>query len=105
MAERYGIIATIKAKEGKIDELIEICKDHFVRQLDGREPNATLASIVMPLPDDPNTVRLFEQWVTKEDYELHSKPNENLQVFLDMVGPILAEAPVIIKAPMMHYAR
>jgi quinol monooxygenase YgiN len=105
MAERYGIIATFKAKEGKIDELIEICKDHFVRQLDGREPNAALATIIMPLPDDSNTVRLFEQWLTKDDYELHSKPNENLQVCLDKVEPIVAEAPVIIEAPMMHYAR
>jgi len=61
MAERYGIIVTLKAKEGKIDELLEVSKGHFVRQLDGREPNATCASIIAPLPDDPNTVRFFEQ--------------------------------------------
>ena len=61
MADRYGIIVTLKAKEGKIGELLEIAKGHFVRQLDGREPNATCASIITPLPDDPNTVRFFEQ--------------------------------------------
>ena len=61
MTERYGIIVTLKAKEGKMEELLEISKGHFVRQHDGREPNATCASIVMPLPDEPNTVRFFEQ--------------------------------------------
>ena len=61
MTERYGIVATLKAKEGKIDELLEIAKGHFTRQHDGQEPNATCASIIMPLPDEPNTVRFFEQ--------------------------------------------
>ena len=61
MADRYGIVVTLKAKEGKIDELIAIAKGHFVRQHDGREPNATCASIVLPLPGEPNTLRFFEQ--------------------------------------------
>ena len=61
MADRYGIVVVLKAKEGKIDELIELGKGHFVRQHDGREPGATCASIIMPLPDEPNTVRFFEQ--------------------------------------------
>ena len=61
MADRYGLVVTLKAKEGKTDELLEIAKGHFMRQHDGREPGATCASIIMPLPDDPNTVRFFEQ--------------------------------------------
>mmetsp|Transcript_19927 Transcript_19927/g.28902 ORF Transcript_19927/g.28902 Transcript_19927/m.28902 type:complete len:158 (-) Transcript_19927:173-646(-) len=103
--ERYGIIVTLKSKEGKMEELLELSKGHFLRQHDGREPNATLASIVMPLPDDPNTVRFFEQWVSKEDYELHSKPNENLQFFFDNAGPLLDDAPVIVEAPMIHFTK
>uniref|UniRef100_A0A7S4V5A3 ABM domain-containing protein n=1 Tax=Ditylum brightwellii TaxID=49249 RepID=A0A7S4V5A3_9STRA len=104
MAERYGIIVTLKVKEGKMEELLELSKGHFLRQHDGREPNATLASIVMPLPDDPNTIRYFEQWVSKEDYELHSN-HENLQFFFGKAGPLLDGAPVIVEAPMIHYAK
>ncbi len=105
MADRYGIFVTLKAKEGKIDELIAIAKGHFVRQHDGREPKATCASIVMPLPGEPNTVRFFEQWQDQDSYKLHSAPNENLQVFLDQAGPILDGAPTLIAAPMIHYEK
>mmetsp|Transcript_6632 Transcript_6632/g.14124 ORF Transcript_6632/g.14124 Transcript_6632/m.14124 type:complete len:106 (-) Transcript_6632:1470-1787(-) len=105
MADRYGLVVTLKAKEGKINELLEIAKGHFMRQHDGREPGATCASIVMPLPDEPNTVRFFEQWTDKESYDLHSAPNENLQVFLEAAGSILDGAPVIVHSPMLHYEK
>ena len=61
MADRHGILVTIKVKEGMMTEFLEVSKAHFVRQHDGREANATCASIIMPLPDDPNTIRYFEQ--------------------------------------------
>ena len=61
MSDAYGIVVTLKIKEGKMPDLLDIAKGHFTRQLDGREPNATLATIVMPLPDEPNTIRFFEQ--------------------------------------------
>merc|ERR1740124_438907 len=103
MTDRYGIVVTLKIKEGKMDELLEIAKGHFVRQHDGREPNATCASIIMPSPDDPNTVRFYEQWTNKESYDLHSKPNENLKVFFDAAGALLDGDPVIVEAPMIHF--
>ena len=86
-------------------EFIEISKGHFVRQHDGREPNATLASILLPTADDPNTIRFFEQWVAKEDYDLHAKPNENLQVFFESTGPFFEGAPKLIEVPMVHFSK
>mmetsp|Transcript_4254 Transcript_4254/g.11025 ORF Transcript_4254/g.11025 Transcript_4254/m.11025 type:complete len:106 (+) Transcript_4254:94-411(+) len=105
MADRYGIIVTLKVKEGKMEEFLELSKGHFLRQHDGREPNATCASIVMPLPDEPNTVRFFEQWVDEESYNLHSAPNENLQTFFEKASPLFDGAPVLIKSPMIHYSK
>ncbi len=88
-----------------MDEFIELSKGHFERQHDGREPNATLASILMPTTDDPNTIRFFEQWVAKEDYDQHAKPNDNLQVFFDSAGPFFDGAPKIIEVPMLHFSK
>ena len=61
MADRHGILVTIKVKEGMMTEFLEVSKAHFVRQHDGREANATCASIILPLPGEPNTIRFFEQ--------------------------------------------
>mmetsp|Transcript_83855 Transcript_83855/g.237839 ORF Transcript_83855/g.237839 Transcript_83855/m.237839 type:complete len:112 (+) Transcript_83855:78-413(+) len=101
---RYGIFVTLTAKEGKMEELIEIAEGHFVRQHDGREPNATCASILRPTPSEPNTLRFFEQWLAKGDYEAH-KQCENLQVFLGAAGPLLDGEPQIIETGMQHYSR
>ena len=88
-----------------MDEFVEVSKGHFVRQHDGREPNATLASILLPTTDEPNTIRFFEQWMTKVDYDQHAKPNENLQVFLESAGPFLDGAPKLIEMPMIHFSK
>jgi len=89
-----------------MDEFIELSKGHFERQLDGREPNATNASILLPTTgNDPNTIHFFEQWVAKEDYELHAKPNDNLQAFFDSAGPFFDGAPKIIEMPMVHFSK
>ncbi len=96
-----------------MDEFIKLSKEHFVRQHDGREPNATLASILLPNEDnddedenhDPNTVHLFEQWVSKEDYELHAAPNDNLRVMLEKSAPLLDGDAEIMRAPMIHFSK
>mmetsp|Transcript_18127 Transcript_18127/g.17503 ORF Transcript_18127/g.17503 Transcript_18127/m.17503 type:complete len:113 (-) Transcript_18127:482-820(-) len=100
---KYGIFVTLKVKEGKMDEFLELSKSHFVRQLDGREPNATCASILIPTPGEPNIVRFFEQWETKEDYELH-KSHENLNFFFAKAALVLDGDPEIVETAMLHYS-
>mmetsp|Transcript_27864 Transcript_27864/g.75810 ORF Transcript_27864/g.75810 Transcript_27864/m.75810 type:complete len:109 (+) Transcript_27864:241-567(+) len=105
MSSAYGIIVTMKAKEGKVDDLIEYCKHHFVRQFDGREPKATHASLIMPTPDAPNTVRLFEQWADTDGLENHRSPdNVNTQLFIKNVPPMLDGEMEVSEAPMVHYS-
>lgn len=101
---RYGIFVTLKAKDGKMGELLELSKGHFARQLDGREPNATCASILVPTPEEPNTIRYFEQWKAKGDYDSH-KLHENLKVFFDSAIPLLDGDPELIETPMLHYSK
>lgn len=84
-------------------DLIDISKGHFIRQLDGREPNAAGAAILEPLAEEPNTLRFWEQWQTKEDCDLHSAPNENLQAFIDLAGPLFAAPLGVIETPMEHF--
>jgi len=101
--DRYGIIATLKIVDGKMEEALGLAEGHFTRQLDGREPNATGAAILKPLEDEPNTLRFWEQWKTKEDYDIHAVPNENLKDFFDNVGPHLDGAPDVVATTMEHF--
>jgi len=102
---RYGIIAELKIQDGKMEEVIGLAQGHFKRQLDGREPNATGAAILKPLADEPNMLRFWEQWKTKEDYDVHAAPNDNLKVFFDSAGPHLDGAPNLIVTPMEHFEK
>jgi len=102
---RYGIIAELKIQDGKMEEVIKLAQGHFERQLDGREPNATGAAILKPLADEPNMLRFWEQWKTKEDYDAHAAPNDNLKVFFESVGPHLDGAPNLIVTPMEHFEK
>lgn len=101
---RYGILLELKSKDGKMDELLEMSKEHFNRQLDGREPNATCASILLPTTENPNTVSFWEQWTSKEDYDLHANPpNENLLHFFGIATPLLDGPPSLVECPMEHF--
>ena len=71
MSGAHGIVVTLTIKEGKMPDLLDLAKGHFVRQLDGREPNATCATIIMPSPDAPNVIRFFEQ-VRRYIYCIHT---------------------------------
>eukprot|EP00656_Telonema_subtile_P052783 TRINITY_DN7441_c0_g1_i1.p2 TRINITY_DN7441_c0_g1~~TRINITY_DN7441_c0_g1_i1.p2 ORF type:complete len:107 (+),score=36.50 TRINITY_DN7441_c0_g1_i1:122-442(+) len=105
MSSRYGILVTMQAKPGKISELLEVLNGHFVRQHDGREPGALRATIMEPTEAAPDTLKLFEQWDTKEAYEQHAAPNENLQVLFDAAGPLFASPPVAEPFSMQHFER
>lgn len=101
---KYGILVEAKVKEGKMDEFMKAVDAHFLRQLDGREPNATCATIIEAAADEPDKIRLFEQWDSKRDYAAHSKPNDNLKDFLEAAGS-LWEDVILKEFPMQHYER
>lgn len=101
----YGILVQGKVKAEKWLELKAILNGHFTRQLDGREPGATCATIIEPDKENPDTFRLFEQWKSKADYDLHSAPNENLKLFLELAGPLLDGPPDIKQLPMQHFEK
>mmetsp|Transcript_36977 Transcript_36977/g.73189 ORF Transcript_36977/g.73189 Transcript_36977/m.73189 type:complete len:231 (-) Transcript_36977:132-824(-) len=103
--DKYGIVADFKVSSGQIDEFIGGARGHFVRQHDGREPGAQFAAILMPSEAEPDVCSFFEQWGTKEDYDAHSAPNENLKFFLDNFGGLLAEPPSIRQGTMQHWFR
>ena len=46
MAAMYGILVEGKVKPGKWPEMKAALTGHFLRQLDGREPGATCATIM-----------------------------------------------------------
>jgi quinol monooxygenase YgiN len=101
---KYGILVEGKVKGGKMDEFKHAADAHFTRQLDGREPNATCATIIEAAADEPDKIRFFEQWDSKRDYAAHSKPNDNLKVFMEAAGS-LWEDVIVKEFPMHHYAR
>eukprot|EP00586_Coscinodiscus_wailesii_P023052 CAMPEP_0172504652 /NCGR_PEP_ID=MMETSP1066-20121228/180446_1 /TAXON_ID=671091 /ORGANISM="Coscinodiscus wailesii, Strain CCMP2513" /LENGTH=221 /DNA_ID=CAMNT_0013280927 /DNA_START=48 /DNA_END=713 /DNA_ORIENTATION=+ len=103
ISDRHGILCTIKVKDGKMNEFLELAKGHFQRQHDGREPNATAASILLPITETSNSVTFWEQWKTKAGYDLHSAPNENLQFFMDHAGTLFDGPPSLIETPMIHF--
>ena len=58
---QFGFVAEIVVQAGKMEAILELASGHFQRQHDGREPNATCASILTPEADRPNILRFFEQ--------------------------------------------
>lgn len=99
-------MCTLRAKEGKIDELIAFSKQHFVHQLDGREPKAYCATLVMPTPEEPNTIRLVEQWDDAEGLDYH-RSTSLMETWKATVLPLLVE-PIdfeLVTAPMIFYAK
>eukprot|EP00536_Pseudo-nitzschia_multiseries_P015591 jgi/Psemu1/312306/fgenesh1_kg.917_\ len=106
MSSKHGIVVTMVAKEGKVEELIKFCQEHLVRQHDGREELANCASIFLPNPSEPNTVRLFEQWDSLAGIQHHrSAGNANTQLFMETVPPLLACDMAVIEASTLHYRK
>mmetsp|Transcript_9164 Transcript_9164/g.15166 ORF Transcript_9164/g.15166 Transcript_9164/m.15166 type:complete len:323 (+) Transcript_9164:120-1088(+) len=101
----YGILVRGQVKSGKWPELKVILNGHFTRQLDGREPGATCATIIEPGKETPDTWHLFEQFKSKADYDLHNAPNENLKLFLELAGPLLDGPPDIKQFVMQHFEK
>jgi len=104
-AEKYGIVVDFKINAGKMDQFIGLARDHFIRQHDGRELGAKFAAILMRSEAETDSCSFFEQWETKDDYDAHSAPNENLKFFLDGAGDLLDGPPAVRQGPMQHWHR
>mmetsp|Transcript_52950 Transcript_52950/g.106266 ORF Transcript_52950/g.106266 Transcript_52950/m.106266 type:complete len:262 (-) Transcript_52950:123-908(-) len=86
---RVGIAVDLKAKdEESARKVVEFSREHFGRQLDGREPGATSAAMLPPTAGEPTTIRYFEHWRTDEDYAAH-QTSEHLKLHLDNISPLI----------------
>mmetsp|Transcript_68406 Transcript_68406/g.216410 ORF Transcript_68406/g.216410 Transcript_68406/m.216410 type:complete len:244 (-) Transcript_68406:186-917(-) len=90
-APRVGIAVDLKAKDAEsAKQVVDFSREHFTRQLDGREPGATSAASFPPTAEEPTTIRYVEHWRTADDYTAH-EASENLKVHLTNLGPLILE--------------
>mmetsp|Transcript_64723 Transcript_64723/g.75975 ORF Transcript_64723/g.75975 Transcript_64723/m.75975 type:complete len:116 (-) Transcript_64723:135-482(-) len=100
--QKYGILVEVAVKDGKMEDFMELAREHFQRQLDGREENATLASISVPTDEHPNTLRFFEQWESQADYDPAHTESENLKVFFGAAESLMDDVS-LKQFDMQHF--
>jgi quinol monooxygenase YgiN len=78
------IIATVKVKQGKMDEAVEVLKD-IVPKIKAAEPGC-LTYIPHRVRGEDNTIIFYEKYKDKEALTLHSN---NLLKSLEKLFPLL----------------
>jgi quinol monooxygenase YgiN len=78
------LIATVKVKEGKMDEAVKVLKE-IVPKIKEAEPGC-LAYVPHTIRGEDNTIVLYEKYRDKEALKVHSG---NLQKSLEKLLPLL----------------
>ena len=78
------LIATVKVKEGKMDEAVEVLKE-IVPKIKEAEPGC-LAYIPHTIRGEDNTIIFYEKYRDKEALKVHSG---NVQKSLEKLLPLL----------------
>jgi quinol monooxygenase YgiN len=86
-----GLIAKLKIKEGKVDEVIEMFRGLIANV---RKEEGTLFYTVNRDSADPNTLVVMERYRDKDARRAHSKTPYLIE-FFQKVGPLLEGNPEI----------
>jgi quinol monooxygenase YgiN len=93
---KLTVIATIKAKEGRADEV----QDELLKLIEPtRAETGCINYDLHRMNDDPNCFLFYENWISKEDLDQHLA-TPHIADFLSKADDLLAE-PVEIRLATM----